>query len=99
MPKFTVHTHVKNGFESFSFKPGQEVPTWAIGKVGAHAHDGFQAESIASQVNTEVPELTVEPENETEAEELEVTESPVVVTPDFTKPAPAKRGRPRKTEG
>lgn len=101
MPKFVVHTHVKNGFESFAFAPGQEVPDWAIEKVGSHVHDDANltfpepaAEPVDLIAVEPVSEVVAEPEvPESEPEKVEPA-----AEPDFTQPAPAKRGRPRKAE-
>ena len=101
MPKFVVHTHVKNGFESFAFAPGQEVPDWAIDKIGSHVHDGANlafpepvAEPAGLTAVEPVPEVVAEPAGLTAVEPV----PEVVAEPDFTQPAPAKSGRPRKAE-
>lgn len=88
MPKFIVAVQVKseNGMH-VGFLPGDAVPEWALKVVGEHVHDGGAA-----------PEADVE-DPVAEHVEGDASATPEAdVAPDFTKPAPAKRGRPRKAE-
>lgn len=66
--------------------PGDEVPGWAADRVGDHC--------LASDVVPEVhdSDTTAEPPA------APVADVPESGTPDFTKPVPAKRGRPSKAE-
>lgn len=81
MPKLTATTTVLDGFIARVLHAGQELPDWANGLVGEHLLDESPA--------TEAEPVEAEPEGEP---------TPVEAggEPDFTKPAPAKRGRPRK---
>lgn len=78
MSVFTVHTIVQRDGLSVAFAPGDELPEWAVGRVGVHCLDDAE------------PKCKSEPKQADEDAE----EDPSGV--DFTKPAPARRGRPRK---
>lgn len=68
-------------FRVCSFSPGDTVPDWAVGLVGDHCLMDAPAKGSKPVVARSEP-----------AEDVPV----VAGVPDFTKPAPAKRGRPRK---
>lgn len=80
MSKFVTAVQVPHQHENH---PGNAVPEWAVGVVGDHVHDGSKP----------APAEPVEDPAEEAAEADPANES---VEPDFTKPAPTKRGRPRK---
>lgn len=89
--KFSTQVALSDGLGVYSFGPGDEVPEWAANKVGEH---------VLESAGDPVPEDDDEPET---VEEIVAEEqgSPAPVStdgPDFTKPAPIKRGpgRPRK---
>lgn len=83
MSVFTVHTIVQRDGLSVSFAPGDELPDWAVGKVGDHCLDSDQPASKSSSTRTE------------SAEEAEMEAPKSTAAPDFTSSAP-RRGRPRK---
>ena len=88
MPKFITAVQVNTGDGSHvGFLPGDTVPEWAVGKVGSHVHDGVAT-----------PEADVEDPVVEDVEGDAPATPEADVAPDFTKPAPAKRGRPRKAE-
>ena len=104
MPKFSCHVVIRRDLDIFEFAPGDEIPSWAIGNVGAHvlADDTSEAvpdstESTAGNSPSDQDEASADEEMEadTQAEEGDAAE-PADAVPDFTQPAPAKRGRPRK---
>ena len=66
-----------------SFAPGDELPDWAEGKVGAHCLD-------SGAPDAKIGASRVDPSEEAEPESPKST-----ATPDFTSAAP-RRGRPRK---
>ena len=79
MSVFTVHTLVHRDGLPVAFAPGDELPDWAVGKVGDHC----LADTGSKPRPAPAAESTPEPADD----------KPV---PDFTKPAPARRGRPPK---
>lgn len=84
MSKFVTAVQVPHPDGSHvGFLPGDAVPEWAVGVVGDHVHDGSKP----------APAEPVEDPAEEAAEADPAKESG---EPDFTKPAPTKRGRPRK---
>lgn len=88
MPKFITAVQVNTGDGSHvGFLPGDTVPEWALKVVGEHVHDG----GAAPEADVEVPVA--------EHVEGDASATPGAdVAPDFTKPAPVKRGRTRKAE-
>lgn len=103
MPKITKHVPVRRGFDTVWLKPGDELPDWAVGLVGDHALDAAsldtegddEARAGESSDLDETPELDPEPQVDQNPAASEVEGGSA---PDFTKPAPAKRGRPRRAE-
>lgn len=88
MPKFIVAVQVNSSDGSHvGFLPGDTVPDWAVDKVGSHVHDG----AATAEADVEDPAFE-DPEDDAQAT------AEADVTPDFTKPAPVKRGRTRKAE-
>lgn len=81
MSTFAVHTVVhRDGFPVF-FTPGDELPEWAEGVVGDHV---LTADSKPA------------PKDDETDDEADEDSTPASDVPDFTAPAPARRGRPRK---
>lgn len=107
MPTFTKYTHLFDGVQSIEFAPGDVVPDWALGKVTNRVATGPDSESSEGSSDSAESEgfgetVTAEDSSEDGAEGSENDETEAVEEsgePDFTKPAPAKRGRPRKTQG
>lgn len=81
MSVFSVHTVVHRDGQAVQFAPGDELPDWADGKVGAHC---LVPED--SKPANDGPELDPEPAAPSETG---------TAAPDFTSAAP-RRGRPRK---
>lgn len=79
MAKFTVHTAVHGERGTEFFKPGDEVPEWAVGKVGDHVTDAGRTE----------PEADMDEDStEADADKAEDTKAP-----DFTAPRRQTRAR------
>lgn len=104
MPKFSCHVVIRRDLDIFEFAPGDEVPSWAIGNVGAHvltddtpidAPDSTESTADDSPSDQNEAPTNEETEADPQAEEGDSAE-PADAVPDFTQPAPAKRGRPRK---
>lgn len=104
MPKFSCHVVIRRDLDIVGFAPGDEVPSWAIGNVGAHvltgdtpnaAPDSTELTADDSPSVQDEASANEETEADPQAEEGDAAESADAV-PDFTQPAPAKRGRPRK---
>lgn len=114
MAKFAVYTVVHEGFTAHSFKPGDDVPEWAIDLVGDHVLEPEAPDAVDVPDFIGTPETPADdagtddgdsdgddPENATADASGDVTgaadeASDAVDVPDFTAPAPARRGRPRK---
>lgn len=79
--KFTEFTLVPGdaGFESFA--PGDEVPDWAVDRVGEHVTDGGKSEP--KKAKKEEPESVKDEPEEADPED----------EPDFTKPATKGKGK------
>lgn len=101
MPKFIVAVQVKseNGMH-VGFLPGDAVPEWALKVVGDHVHDGKDSvvNDVEDSTDEDVQEDDSAESSESGVEDVQEEAPAVDVAPDFTKPAPAKRGRPRKVE-
>lgn len=82
MATFSKHVPVHDGFNTFWFKPGDEVPEWAADKVGDHV-----IASTESKTTKKAPQDTESKSDDKPASEGE---------PDFTKPAEPKRRNTRK---
>lgn len=106
MAVFATHVVVLHGFEAVTFSPGDELPEWAEGLVGAHCLEPEpEVESNPEDADTEADGAAVQvggPESdpasdadEEESEGEEPTAAPADV-PDFTAPAPRRNSRTRK---
>ncbi|KUM34541.1 hypothetical protein [Arthrobacter sp. EpRS71] len=111
MAKFAVYTVVHEGFTAHNFKPGDDVPEWAIDLVGDHVLEPEAHDSSASETDfTGAPEAPADDEGKSDGDSAdadadasgddsdaadEAQDAPDEA-PDFTAPAPARRGRPRK---
>lgn len=84
MAKFTAHTAVHGERGTVFFKPGDPVPEWAAGKVGAHVTDGAKAS----------PQRDIEA-SEPDADEAEATSEQTEAL-DFTTPKPRQTRTRRK---
>lgn len=103
MPKFAAHTFVHDGLTSHSFAPGDEVPEWALEQVGDHVlvpeeksdseDPGTPADSGAQDQD---PDEGEDGDADDDSEYEDSTPPPADDQPDFTAPAPARRGRSRK---
>ena len=87
-------------YKPANFNPGDEVPGWALDQVGAHV---LEPEEIAETDESGESETADEPEGQDQGEEdgddaegEDDTPPPADEQPDFTAPAPARRGRSRK---
>ena len=105
MPKFAAHTFVHDGLTSHSFDPGDEVPDWALDQVGDHVlvpeEKAKPEESDApADSGTQDEDPGGDSDSDSDAEDdvdgEEDTPPPADDQPDFTAPAPARRGRSRK---
>lgn len=109
MPKFSTHVALMDPeYKPANFGPGDEVPEWAIEQVGAHvlepeeiADDDKSGESGASaesgaQDQEQGNESGADDESDDDADDEGDTPPPADEQPDFTAPAPARRGRSRK---
>lgn len=88
MAIFATHVVLMHEFQAVSFAPGDELPEWAEGMVGAHCLE---------------PELDSEDDEDSDADaeeaesEAEDSAPAAESAPDFTGATPApRRGRPRK---
>lgn len=95
MAVFATHVVLMRDFQAVSFAPGDELPEWAEGLVGAHClepEDGTDAD-------TEDADEDQDPETESEEKSADDEEPSAAPTdaPDFTAPAPVRRrGRTQK---
>lgn len=98
MAIFATHVVLMRNFEAVVFTPGDELPEWAIGQVGAHcleAETGTEAEPVPAE--PEGVEAEAEPQDEAEAEDVdaEPVKPKATAAPDFTSAAP-RRSKPRR---
>ncbi|QDG90708.1 hypothetical protein [Pseudarthrobacter sp. NIBRBAC000502770] len=107
MPKFAAHTFVHDGLTSHSFAPGDEVPEWALEQVGDHVlvpeekaeseDPGTPADSGAQDQDPGTgDENDPDGDKDDDSDGEDSTPPPADDQPDFTAPAPARRGRTRK---
>ena len=106
MPKFSTHVALMSPeYQAMSFGPGDEVPEWAVGQVGAHVLEPEDpADTDESDGEDESDEKSEDQDSghseESDGEDSDDgegdSESSDDNAPDFTKPAPARRGRARK---
>ena len=98
MPKFSTHVALMDpSYQPANFGPGDEVPEWAINQVGAHVlepEDEADADESGSAGDADDQDQGSEGDDETDGEDD--TPPPADEQPDFTAPAPARRGRSRK---
>lgn len=82
-------------YQAVSFGPGDEVPEWAVDQVGAHV---LEPEDPADADESGEAEEDEQAGGESPADESgeDETPPPSDEQPDFTAPAPARRGRSRK---
>lgn len=80
MAKFTVHTAVHGERGTEFFKPGDDVPEWAVGKFGDHVTDAKAPDSKATDS---------EPESDDEGDDAK----PATKAPDFTAPRQTRQRR------
>lgn len=98
MAKFTTHTFVHDGLVSHSFGPGEVVPEWAEGLVGAHVlvpettpvPTDEEASDPTEDATAEESEADGDPEGDTE-KPATATKPKTPVAPDFTGSAPRRR--------
>ncbi|MFF1382775.1 hypothetical protein ACFVWT_04335 [Arthrobacter sp. NPDC058288] len=103
MAVFATHVVLMRDFQAVAFAPGDELPEWAEGKVGDHClvpepeasdADGSGTQDAAEDedpAEDQTDSETDEPESEDEPQ------APAADVPDFTAPAPVRRGsRTRK---
>jgi len=89
-------------YRPVSFAPGDDVPEWALDLVGAHVlepedtdDDGAKDESEdESQGEDQGDDGDSDADDDSDGEDS--TPPPADDQPDFTAPAPARRGRSRK---
>lgn len=108
MPKFAAHTFVHDGLTSHSFAPGDEVPEWALEQVGDHVlvpeekaeseDPGTPADSGAQDQDpgTVDDDPDGDADDDSDGDGEDSTPPAADDQPDFTAPAPARRGRSRK---
>ncbi|MFW0772524.1 hypothetical protein ACLRGI_05095 [Paenarthrobacter nitroguajacolicus] len=112
MPKFSTHVALMNPeYQPANFAPGDEVPEWAIDQVGQHVLEPEAADAPDVPGFTGVPETLAADEGEQEDSGSDSADSDAADdgdsessdeaadasdVPDFTAPAPARRGRARK---
>jgi hypothetical protein len=106
MPKFSTHVALMNPeYQPANFAPGDEVPDWAIGQVGAHVLEPEAAETGPDESGEDAdkdPGLTDDEESKDSDDGdddsgEESADSAADDQPDFTAPAPARRNaRSRK---
>ena len=108
MPKFSTHVALMDPeYKPANFAPGDEVPEWAIDQVGAHvlepeepadADESDASDDSGSQDQDQVDDSSGDSGagDESDADGEDDTPPPADEQPDFTAPAPARRGRARK---
>jgi len=107
MPKFSTHVALMDPeYKPANFAPGDEVPEWAIEQVGAHVLEreevtesddaGEAGKAGESETADEADGQTADDEDGDDADGEDDTPPPADEQPDFTAPAPARRGRARK---
>lgn len=101
MAKFSTHVALMSPeYQAVSFGPGDDVPEWAVDQVGAHV---LEPEEASEPDESGEASTADEPEGQDQGEEdgddadgEDDTPPPADDQPDFTAPAPARRGRSRK---
>lgn len=104
MPKFSTHVALMNPeYQPANFAPGDEVPEWALDQVGDHVLEPEEtADADDSDASDDPDSQDQEQGNNSGADEEadddgEDPNPPAADDqPDFTAPAPARRGRSRK---
>lgn len=98
MSVFAVHTIVHRDGSTVAFAPGDELPEWAVAKVGPHCLSvDAESEPLSGGADDTEDTPAAESAASEDPEESEPTGEPIADVPDFTGSAPApRRGRPRK---
>ena len=100
MPKFSKHVALMSPeYQPANFAPGDEVPEWALDQVGGHV---LEPEEPTDSDDADGSEESDEPDEEqgddsgNDEDGEDEAPPPADDQPDFTAPAPARRGRTRK---
>jgi hypothetical protein len=86
-------------YQPANFKPGDEVPEWAIDQVGDHVLEPEDSIDSDDVDGSEEPDESDQDQGEDSGENADGEDDvppPADDQPDFTAPAPARRGRARK---
>ena len=92
-------------YKPANFAPGDEVPEWALDQVGDHvlepeetadADEPDTSDDPGSQEQADDSSGDSGAGDESDADDEDDTPPPADEQPDFTAPAPARRGRARK---
>ncbi|MFS0718861.1 hypothetical protein ABC337_05010 [Arthrobacter sp. 1P04PC] len=96
----TLKTHVSiwgEAGELVVLAPGDELPDWAVSRVGEHCLvPGAEPEGEAEGEESEADPAEASTEDGGSAEDDAAESEASDEQPNFTAPAPARRGRPRK---
>lgn len=95
MPKFSKHVALMSPeYQAANFAPGDEVPAWALDQVGDHVLEAEEPADSEDADGSEESEASDQDQGNDSGEDE--TPPPADDQPDFTAPAPARRGRTRK---
>ena len=110
MPKFSTNVALMDPeYKPANFGPGDDVPEWALDQVGAHVLEAEEA-SDSDESDDKADESEDQGEGQGNADESghdgdseadddsdgEDSAPPTDEQPDFTAPAPVRRGRSRR---
>lgn len=99
MPKFSVQVALMGPeYRPVSFGPGDDVPDWALDLVGAHVLEPEDIDDDGANDESQGEDRGDDGDNDADedGDGEESTPPPADDQPDFTAPAPARRGRSRK---
>lgn len=110
MPKFSTHVALMNPeYRPVSFNPGDEVPEWAVDQVGEHVLDPEEttdSDEVGTSADSDAQDQEQEGDSSDDSgaddeadgdSDGDDSNPPAGDQPDFTAPAPARRGsRTRK---
>jgi hypothetical protein len=83
-------------YQPANFKPGDEVPEWAIDQVGDHVLEPEEPNGADDSEESDESDQGQGDDSGENADGEDDVPPPAEDQPDFTAPAPARRGRARK---
>lgn len=95
MAIFATHVVLTRNFEAVVFTPGDELPDWAVGQVGAHCLEADTDTEVEADPVPAEPEGAESEGAEPEDEDAAPVKPKTAAAPDFTSAAP-RRSKPRR---